>query len=279
MKRFVLSLVAAFTLLGLSSCVYSYQSNSSARLETREEMKTWPIEGIENIRSIDVRQGIEVKYAQGGERKIMVSTNIKDNQKLEIKFDGDDEMSIGYSGNVSVNTDKVKTIITISGYDVSEFEATSSATIEVAPNYSNNGKLSLDVSSAGTIKMSVVQASRIEAEASSSGDIILTQVNVDDFEIDASSGADIVVNNLVAKYVSAEASSGADIKLGGKATRVDFDASSGADIKAENLQAEEGSAEATSGADVRCQVLRLTQKSSSGGDVVNVVKKNATPQS
>lgn len=270
MKRFVFSLIVAVALMGVSSCVYTYHpSKDTTRLETRDKMNTYPLEGIERITSIDVRQGIEVKFAQSGERKITVSTNLQDDLLLEINVDGEGKMNIGYKDKVMMVDKTVKTIVTISGYDVRDFEATSGANIDIEGRYTLRGELDLDASSGGTINLSSGQVDYIEAVASSSADIILGQVTVNKIEMDASSGADIRVQNLVAESVSAIASSGADILLAGKTKRVDFNASSGADIKANALSAVEGSVEATSGADVKCRVRKLTQTSDSGGDIVN----------
>lgn len=85
----------------------------------------------------------------------------------------------------------------------------------------------------------------------------------------ASSGAAITFGNIMSGGVIAQASSGAIITLSGNCKQVSLSASSGAVISAVKLKAQTGDASASSGGSIHSHILRTSSFSESSGGCVN----------
>lgn len=136
--------------------------------------------------------------------------------------------------------------ITISGPNLTDIKASSSATIQLQnTNTSNN--LDIKVSSSGSVS-GTFEAENIIIEASSSGDCSAT---------------------INAKTVAIKASSSGDVLVKGKANYLTVTASSSGDCQLKNLEVEQANIEASSSADVQVTVTTsVAAKASSSAKVV-----------
>lgn len=224
---------------------------------------------VDDFQEISVAQAIRLVFVQqSGRPKVEVRTDENILPLLDITVK-EGELKVRYKQNVQVR--KAKTVVTVYASDLSGLKASSAATVELSNDLNRYGKLKIETSSAASVSnKGTITYKELSLEATSASSIKLNGVKADLLDCEASSGADVKLEAVKADRVTCEASSGADIDLNGSAREVDFEASSGASVDARDLKAETGKAEASSGADVKCNVTGgLSRKTSSGGSVVN----------
>lgn len=271
MKRVFSILLAVVALFGVVSCIYvSPPKVEKSDVETITKCRLISSEQMANFDAIKAKQRISVIYSQGGKPEVRVYTDVKDSTLLNIRVE-DNELILEYKPSVKRIDESVHTIVEVSGYNVNDFDVTSGAEIELKEAYVTTGEVELEGSSSGRITFLNLKADKVNAKVSSGAEVRFEGV-VRELEAEASSGAAINVPNITAEEISADASSGAGIHLKGTATRVSYEASSGASLKAGDLAAEKGEVKASSGASVKANVKYLTQKTSSGASLQNVIR-------
>lgn len=272
MKRIILSLMIAFTLVGVGSCMYTPKvPKFTERLEIVNEMQ--PIEvkkEVETLTTISVYQGIEVRVNPTGEKKITITSNLKDPTLLEIKLENN-SLYAGYK-YAGKRVDGVKTIIEVSGYAVQGYYASSAAKIVVTSPLKLNEEMKVNVSSAAKVQIETCEAPSLTIEASSASEVSIAAAKATELDIEASAASDVEVNGVVAEKVNTDASSASTVKLSGKSTKGEFDASSGASIHAKKLLLKNAEADVSSAGSIECNAEHLKTDSSLSGNVKNVAE-------
>lgn len=264
MKRLCYSILAAMVIV-LTSCadfVSDKQVTGNGKMVTKNI-------SVSDFRKISVAQAIRLVFVQhSGQPKVEVRTDENVLPLLDIAVK-DGELNVRYKQNVQVRN--AKTVVTVHASDLSSLEASSASSVELRNGLNRYGKLEIETSSAASLSgKGIIQCKELSLEASSASSLKLSGVKTEILDCDASSGADVKLEAVKAGRLDCEASSGADVDMSGSAREVDFEASSGADINAGGLEAKSGKAAASSGADVKCNVTgKFSRKTSSGGSVVN----------
>lgn len=253
MKRIVFTL-ALSTLLtsSFASCLTVHKSPPTAATGSaavgKDGTGTVTVNRLRNFDGVDVSQGITLRHVPGGQRSVTVTAAPKDLKHVRVYVD-EGELKVG----LEPGQQNIKATVTVTGYNLREYEASSGASVIVTAPVDVRGKLSIDASSGSSVKMSGIKAGTLD--------------------VDASSGAAITLTNIAASTVEAEASSGAQVTLSGRTDRAEFDAGSGGEIRAEKLVAQRGKVDAGSGGTVNCNVKRLILDDDNTGTVRNVVKR------
>ncbi len=264
MKRLCYSVLMAMVFMLISCADFV----SDKRVKGNGKMVTKNV-SVGDFQEISVAQAIRLVFVQQpGRPRVEVRTDENIHPLLDIAVEHG-ELNVRYKRNVQVRN--ARTVVTVYAPDLSGVEASSASSVELRNGLNRYGKLEIETSSAASLSgKGTIQCKEVSLEASSASSLKLSGVKTDILDCEASSGADVKVEAVKAGRVDCEVSSGADVDLRGSAREVDFDASSGADINAGGLKAETGQAKASSGADVRCNVTgRFSRKTSSGGSVVN----------
>ena len=236
MKRTAFAAVSAVALLGLAGIAQTSNAESGER-------KNYDHSGFD---AVDVSGGIDVEFMQS--REFLVSVESLDGgfDEIEVKVD-DDTLVIRRPGDARWNRGAA-----------ARYKVRVSAPILEE----------IDVSSAASVSMAVLDTDALEIEVSSSGSVTIGQLVVDEFEVEASSAASVSVSGGACGEISVEASSGASVMAGELACeRADIEASSGADVSARG--SEQASAEASSGASITLYGTpdEVDVEESSGGSV------------
>ncbi len=264
MKRLCYSVLMAMVIV-LTSCANLV---SDKRVTGNGKMVTKNI-SVSDFQEISVGQAIRLVFVQqSGQPKVEVRTDENILPLLDIAVK-DGELNVRYKQNAQVRN--AKTVVTVHAADLSGIKASSASSVELLNGLNRYGKLEIETSSAASLSgKGTIQCKELSLEASSASSLKLSGVKTDILDCEASSGANVKVEAVKADRVDCEVSSGSGVDLSGSAREVDLDASSGAGIDAGDLKAETGQANASSGARVKCNVTGgLSRKTSSGGSVVN----------
>ena len=268
MKMVLLSsaLLAAALMLS-ASCLHvrqspnvSYIDNESSR-ENRTNLSAdsanangtyaYTVNNLPHFESVDVSSGIILRHIPTGNPTVTVSMDRKDDHLVQFYVD-DGELRVGMAYHNFMRRPHV--VVTVTGYTLYGYEASSGASIRVGAPLKLDRKLSFEASSGADIQVDRVQAPK--------------------FKVEASSGGEVKLYNVLTDLMEADASSGASITLSGRTQRAKFEASSGATVKAERLSAQHAEAEASSGGEVMCNAATLVvDDDTTSGTVRNVARQ------
>ena len=215
--------------------------------------------------TIYVSRAVKVIMENRSDNKVVISADDNVMEYVVCKVEGGKlwatiDSKINSISNVNVKiylpkSEKIDKISTASGGEAHIYPTIKSSSLTIESSSGSEveiittevGKLTVNASSAGTIKGSFKSESSANLAASSAGKIDIT---------------------LLGKEVKCEASSGANIKLNGQANKLNAEASSAADINAKTFTAENVYAAASSGADVDVFAQkRLSANASSAGKI------------
>lgn len=242
---------------------------------------------VSGFNEIKTGQSITVNYVEAPTTLVTVTAPEDAMDNISVRTVGDC-LECSIKGNCTFQRGQ-SVIVNVSAPGVSEFDASSSATINIASLRRYGMNIELDASSSATINAAAITCEQLSADASSSADININGADVNTLEADASSSADISIKGMTCVNAEIEASSSADveaalavsgkleaeakssstIKLSGTANWVDFSASSSGDIKAEELAAPSGNLKASSAGSIRSHVTNANVSKSSAGSVSN----------
>lgn len=268
MKMVLLSsaLLAAALMLN-TSCLrvrqspnVSYIDNESSR-ENRTNLSldsanangtyVYTVNNLPHFESVDVSSGIILRHIPTGNPTVTVSMERRNDDLVRVYVE-DGELIVTMTHHELMRTPHVE--VTVTGYTLYGYEASSGASIRVGAPLKVNRKLRFEASSGTDIQVAQAQAPKIEVEASSGGEVKLY--------------------NVLTELMEADASSGASITLSGRTQRAKFEASSGATVKAERLSAQHAEAEASSGGEVMCNAATLVvDDDTTNGTVRNVARQ------
>ena len=215
--------------------------------------------------TIYVSRAVKVIMENRSDNKVVISADNNVMEYVVCKVEGGKlwatiDNKINSISNVNVKiylpkSEKIDKISTASGGEAHIYPTIKSSSLTIESSSGSEveiittevGKLTVNASSAGTIKGSFKSESSANLAASSAGKIDIT---------------------LLGKEVKCEASSGANIKLNGQANKLNAEASSAADINAKTFTAENVYAAASSGADIDVFAQkRLSANASSAGKI------------
>lgn len=265
MVLFSSALLAAALMLS-ASCLHIHQSPNACYIdnESSRENRTnlsadsanangtyaYTVNNLPHFESVDVSSGIILRHIPTGNPTVTVSMDRKDDHLVQFYVD-DGELRVGMAYHNFMRRPHV--VVTVTGYTLYGYEASSGASIRVGAPLKLDRKLSFEASSGANIQVDRVQAPK--------------------FKVEASSGGEVKLYNVLTDLMEADASSGASITLSGRTQRAKFEASSGATLKAERLSAQHAEAEASSGGEVMCNAATLVvDDDTTNGTVRNVAK-------
>lgn len=204
-----------------------------------------------SVTSIDAGCGVKVIYTQSPSTKVTVSTpsEVKPYLKVSVR-NGELKATLDDKRPMKINGSKVT--VTVQAPMVTDFEASSSASITVASALNAPGrKVEIEASSASDITFRSISASKMDVEASSAGSVKITGIKTTTLDAEASSASELTLSGIEAERVTAESSSASEIKLQGKAGSGQFEASSASSIDAARLICSRLSVDSSSGGSVK----------------------------
>lgn len=211
----------------------------------------YTVNNLPHFESVDVSSGIILRHIPTGTPTVTVSMERRDNHLVRVYVD-DGELIVTMTHQNLMRTPHV--VVTVTGYTLYGYEASSGASIHVDAPLKVNRKLSFEASSGADIQVDRAQAPK--------------------FKVETSSGGEVKLYNVLTDLMEADASSGASITLSGRTQRAKFEASSGATVKAERLSAQHAEAEASSGGEVMCNAATLVvDDDTTSGTVRNVARQ------
>ena len=257
MVLFSSALLAAALMLS-ASCLHIRQSPDACYIdnESSRENRTNLSADSANANgtyayTVNVSSGIILCHIPTGNPTVTVSMDRKDDHLVQCYVD-DGELRVGMAYHNFMRQPHV--VVTVTGYTLYGYEASSGASIRVGAPLKLDRKLSFEASSGADIQVDRVQAPK--------------------FKVEASSGGEVKLYNVLTDLMEADASSGASITLSGRTQRAKFEASSGATVKAERLSAQHAEAEASSGGEVMCNAATLVvDDDTTSGTVRNVARQ------
>lgn len=199
------------------------------------------------INELSVMSGLTAYYVQSDSLKIIVEAPREILSCISTEV-SDKELKIYPTKSFRGSDAKVS--VTVMAPDVSEFEASSGSSLQIADSYlSKSAPVSIEVSSGASFAAATMVAPSLE--------------------IELSSGASGAIGRLTSDKFEAEASSGASLAVSGTAKIARLQAGGGASIGASGLIAGSGSAKASGGAAINCNIKNPVVSSSGGASVNN----------
>ena len=193
---------------------------------------------------VKVADGITLKYVAEGTPSITVTTSSISPSDVMVRVD-DDELKINYSSAIQVVNEK--TVVTITGYAIKDFELDNGGMIDIAQPLNVGGKLSFELNNGGTIKLMSAKASELDVEVNNGGIFQIGNVEVTKMEMDVKNGGNINVNGATVSESDAEVSNGGDITLAGTANVSKYQINNGGKIQAESLKSKRAAVEVYNG--------------------------------
>ena len=165
------------------------------------------------ITAIEAHEAITVKFVQSdGSPKITVTSKKAYANNIDVKMEGT-TLVAQYKNKRKIPESGVEVVITAPG--VNKITATSAAIVNLGDECTLKDNLTINTSSAGSVKCRKLECYNLTLNASSTGQILLSNLNCHD--------------------VHAEASSLALIALEGKATGAHVSENSGAEVRCDQL--------------------------------------------
>ena len=199
---------------------------------------------LSSFSEITAHEGIDVYVKRGSEEKVRVVSESHDLDEVLTEVSGD-RLKIHLEGNNHRNIN-VDVYVTYKSINSIASSSASSLTSEGSID-AGGSDFDIDVSSAGDIRVKVVNADEVTIDASSAGDV---KLDVECSEIEA------------------DASSAANIEVEGSADKQDIEVSSSGEYDGYDLESEEAEASASSGGSINVNSSqKLDASASSGGSV------------
>ena len=193
---------------------------------------------------VKVADGITLKYVAEGTPSITVTTSSISPSDVMVRVD-DDELKINYSSAIQVANEK--TVVTITGYAIKDFELDNGGMIDIAQPLNVGGKLSFELNNGGIMKLVSAKASELDVEVNNGGIFQIGNVEVAKLEMDVKNGGNINVNGATVSESDAEVSNGGDITLAGTANVSKYQINNGGKIQAESLKSKRAAVEVYNG--------------------------------
>ena len=193
---------------------------------------------------VKVADGITLKYVAEGTPNITVTTSNISPSDVMVRVD-DDELKINYSNAIQVANEK--TVVTITGYAIKDFELDNGGMIDIARPLNVGGKLSFELNNGGIIKLVSAKASELDVEVNNGGIFQMGNVEAAKLEMDVKNGGNINVNSATVSESDAEVSNGGDITLAGTANVSKYQINNGGKIQAESLKSKRAAVEVYNG--------------------------------
>ena len=221
MKRKVLLLVAVTMLSTLlcTSCDFLSRKSQAGNIitstsSTSQGGKTITLGNLGHFDGVKVADGITLKYVAEGTPSITVTTSNISPSDVMVRVD-EDELKINYSNAIQVANEK--TVVTITGYAIKDFELDNGGMIDIAQPLSVGGKLSFELNNGGIMKLVSAKASELDVEVNDGGIFQIGNVEAAKLEMNVKNGGNINVNGATVSESDAEVSNGGDITLAGTA--------------------------------------------------------------
>lgn len=237
MKRMIftltLGLLTAVTFASCRRMAYHLQSIDlkSSSTSSAQRGGTRTVGRLPHFDGVTVSNGITLKYVAEGTPSITVTTSNISPSDVMVRVD-DDELKINYSNAIQVANEK--TVVTITGYAIKDFELDNGGMIDIAQPLNVGGKLSFELNNGGTIKLVSAKASELDVEVAK-------------LEMDVNNGGNINVNGATVSESDAEVSNGGDIALVGTANVSKYQINNGGKIQAERLKSKRAAVEIYNG--------------------------------
>ena len=250
MKRKVLLVaVAMLSTLLCTSCDFLFRKSQAGNIitstsSTSQGGKTITLGNLGHFDGVKVADGITLKYVAEGTPSITVTTSSIAPSEVMVRVD-DDELKINYSNAIQVANEK--TVVTITGYAIKDFELDNGGMIDIAQPLNVGGKLSFELNNGGTIKLVSAKASDLDVEVNNGGIFQIGNVEVAKLEMDVKNGGNINVNGATVSESDAEVSNGGDITLVGTANVSKYQINNGGKIQAESLKSKRAAVEVYNG--------------------------------
>ena len=250
MKRKVLLVAVAMlsTLLCISCDFLSRKSQAgnivTSTSSTSQGGNTITLGNLGHFDGVKVADGITLKYVAEGTPSITVTTSSIAPSEVMVRVD-DDELKISYSNAIQVKNEK--TVVTITGYAIKDFELDNGGMIDIVQPLNVGGKLSFELNNGGIIKLVSAKASELDVEVNNGGIFQIGNVEVAKLEMDVKNGGNINVNGATLSESDAEVSNGGDITLAGTANVSKYQINNGGKIQAERLKSKRAAVEIYNG--------------------------------
>ncbi|WP_083233908.1 GIN domain-containing protein [Ihuprevotella massiliensis] len=250
MKRMIftltLGLLTAVTFASCRRMAYHLQSIDlkSSSTSSAQRGGTRTVGRLPHFDGVTVSNGITLKYVAEGTPSITVTTSNISPSDVMVHVD-DDELKINYSSAIQVANEK--TVVTITGYAIKDFELDNGGMIDIAQPLNVGGKLSFELNNGGTIKLVSAKASELDVEVNNGGTFQIGNVEVAKLEMDVNNGGNINVNGATVSESDAEVSNGGDIALVGTANVSKYQINNGGKIQAERLKSKRAAVEIYNG--------------------------------
>lgn len=224
---------------------------------------------IPRFEGVNVYNGITLRYVANGKPGIVVTTSRIAPSEVSVNVI-DDDLVINYANQSSVQNEK--TVITITGYSIKDFEAYNGGTIEVVNPLRAAGKLSFEVNNGGLIKLPGVKASELDFDVKNGGLIQANNINVSNIDLNVNTGGEIKVNGAKVGYAEVEVDNGGSISITGNASTGKFEINNGGKIRAEGLNTKRASVEVNNGGMLHYNTRQLMKHEVFGGQATNHFK-------
>ena len=248
-RKILLVAVAMLSTLLCTSCDFLSRKSQAGNIitstsSTSQGGNTITLDNLGHFDGVKVADGITLKYVAEGTPNITVTTSNISPSDVMVRVD-DDELKINYSNAIQVANEK--TVVTITGYAIKDFELDNGGMIDIAQPLNVGGKLSFELNNGGTIKLVSAKASELDVEVNNGGTFQIGNVEVAKLEMDVNNGGNINVNGATVSESDAEVSNGGDIALVGTANVSKYQINNGGKIQAERLKSKRAAVEIYNG--------------------------------
>lgn len=221
-----------------------------------------------NYNEMEISNAINVNYTVAPECAVSVTLPEEYASRLVVKVEKG-TLVMNVKGGVNLGaTDEITA--TVSGPMPNDIEVSTAAGFYLdRGEIPANRSVSIEATTAAKVEIGTLVCGNIEIDCSSASVVNFNSLSCANLDVEASTASKISFDNLVANRVNIDSSSASNVYASGKCKNVEIEASSASRVDSSSLKANEGKAEASSGASIKCNVIKLSKETSSGGSVEN----------